>query len=118
MQRISRLSKQLCRQESAYTKVKEQKTKEKLFCSVRKLIALLRFPRQEVLRSGSRILEETVKAEGSRRCQTDAGYVETRHQMPAPMSMATRALGKPVTICLPGEGVCVFPLGLGDMNEV
>ena len=101
MPRISRLSKQLCRQEPAPTKVREQKTKEKLCCGVRKLIALLRFPQREVLRSGSQIPErQIVKAEGSRRCQGDTVCVETRHQMPAPVS---------VPICLPGEEMRVPP---------
>lgn len=72
MPRISWLSKQLRRQESAYTKVKEQKTKEKLFSCVRKLIALLRFPQQEVLRSGSQIPEET-NSQGRRNESTSKG---------------------------------------------
>lgn len=73
MQGISWLSKQLCRQESAYTKVKEQKTKEKLCCSVTKLITLLKFPQQVVLRSGSQILEET-DSQGRRKEALSKGH--------------------------------------------
>lgn len=108
MPRISWLSKQLWRQESAYTKVKEQKTKDKLFSCVRKLITLLRFPQQEVLRSGSQIPEDT-NSQGRRNEATSNGR---------------RVHGEPnirrwlsclwlytlwVNPLSPGEGICVPP---------
>lgn len=67
----------------------EQKTKEKLFRSVRKLITLLRFPQQEALRSGHQILGETNR-EGRREQEMPKGWgdMKTQCQMPAPLSMA------------------------------
>lgn len=83
----------------------EQKTKEKVFCRVRKLITLLRSPQQEALGSGHQILGEANR-EGRRKWGMPKGWGV--HENPASDTSSRLWLCINPQLFVSLERVCVF----------